>query len=255
MSKLPSHSDEAAACVARGGGQAESLFLQLANSILSFHVWKSDREQVNMTVSKETAAETLSLLEERLQRVDYVLNGNTNGDAEDSTATAAKPSATARLRALERTLQAIAAKSTTVSDILFLQHKHPELFHTSPLSDVRDTLPPSSLPALVLAHSQLYHSVSARLPQVQDASMPDPSVAAKLIELRPHIEQLQSKQDAQATEFAKLRTRSAQAVEAWYEGGVLNMGERWAEWEERLRDAEIVVRRREAAKKREEGTL
>jgi len=30
------------------------------------------------------------------------------------------------------------------------------------------------------------------------------------------------------------------------------MAERWAEWEERMRDVEIVVRRLEAMKKREE---
>ena len=59
----------------------------------------------------------------------------------------------------------------------------------------------------------------------------------------------------QAKEFAELRARSAKVVEQWYENGVLDMGEKWADWEERLRDCEILVRRNEAAKKREEGTL
>ncbi len=85
--------------------------------------------------------------------------------------------------------------------------------------------------------------------------MPDPAAAAKLIELRPRIQQAHRRQIAQAKEFAELRARSAQAVENWYEGGVLGMGEQWAEWEERLRDAEILVRRREAAKWREDGTI
>ena len=206
-----------------------------------------------MTTSKETVSETLSLLEDRLRRVDYVLNGNLDRDASESTKSDVKGSATARLRSLERTLQSLVEKSTTVNDILSLQKKHPELFRTSNSPEAPTNLPPSSLASLVLAHSQLYHSISTQLPQVKDTTIPDPSSAAKLVELRPRIEQLQATQTSQAREFAELRVRSAKAVEAWYEGGVLEMGEQWAQWEERLRDAEIVVRRREAAKKRDEA--
>ena len=210
-----------------------------------------------MTTRKETAAEMLSLLEERLRRVDYVLNGHVDSAVKDAATTQVKGSAMARLRTLERSLQALTAKSTTVSDVLNLQKQYPELLsHTSSSSsDVPTTLSPTSLASLVLAHSKLYHTVSTQLPQVQHASIPDPSDAAKLVELLPRIQQLQAKQDSQVTEFAELRTSSAKAVESWYVGGVLNMGERWAGWEERLRDAEILVRRREAAKKREEGAV
>ena len=97
--------------------------------------------------------------------------------------------------------------------------------------------------------------MSARLSQLQETSIPDPAASAKLIELQPRIEKVRAKQEAQLQELAELRAKSAKAVEIWYEGGVLGMGERWAEWEERLRDAEISVRRREAAKKREEGLV
>ena len=44
-------------------------------------------------------------------------------------------------------------------------------------------------------------------------------------------------------------------VERWYEGGVLGMGEQWAGWEERVREGEILVRRREARQRREDGGL
>lgn len=205
-----------------------------------------------MATSKETVGETLSLLEERLRRVDYVLNGHFDRDPQESSKSEVKGSATARLRTLERALQSLIEKSTTVNDILSLQKKHPDLFQASNSANV-PPLQPSSLASLVLAHSQLYHSISTQLPQVKDTTTPGPSSAAKLIELRPRIEQLQATQTSQAREFAELRIRSARAVEAWYEGGVLEMGEQWAEWEERLRDAEIIVRRREAAKKRDEA--
>lgn len=209
--------------------------------------------KLRMAATRETVAETLSSFEERLRRVDYVLNGNLDRENTRSSTPSAKGSATARLRTLERSLQTLVEKSTTVNDILLLQKKHPELFQTSSSLDVPTSLPPSSLASLVLAHSQLYHSISSQLPQVQDTAIPDPSSAAKLIELRPRLERLQATQNAQAREFAELRIRSAKAVEAWYEGGVLGMGEQWAQWEERLRDAEIAVRRREAAKKRDEA--
>ena len=43
------------------------------------------------------------------------------------------------------------------------------------------------------------------------------------------------------------------AFAAGIAGCVVGMSERWAEWEERVRDVEILVRRMEAAKKRDEG--
>lgn len=139
--------------------------------------------------------------------------------------------------------------------MLALQKKHPHIFDAASPSEVPRNLSLDSLAAIVLSHAQLYQSVAARLTQVQETSIPDPSAAARLIELRPRIEKVQARQQAQAREFAELRARSAKAVETWYEDGVLEMGERWADWEERLRDVEILVRRREAAKKREEGAI
>ncbi|KAK3719980.1 hypothetical protein LTR37_004103 [Vermiconidia calcicola] len=208
-----------------------------------------------MTTSKETAADTLSLLEERIRRVKYVINGHNDWDTEWPPEAQDGGSATSRLRALERSLQSLAAKSPTVTEVLALQRKYPELLHTSSTSDVPTSLSTASLASLILAHSQLYQTVSARLSQLQNISVPDPSSAAKLIELQPRIEKVRVKQETQSKEISELRARSAKVVEMWYQGGVLGMGEQWAEWEERLRDAEILVRRREAARKREDGLV
>lgn len=214
-------------------------------------------DQSGMTSSKETAATSLLLLEERLRRIDYVLHGNKERDKDETTP---KPqhsgSASARLRQLEHKLHSLATKSPIIPEILALQKQHPTVFHPDS-SSVPESLPLASLATLPLAHEKLYHSLSTQLQQLQDSSrnIPDPVVAAKLVELRPRIEKLATKQEQQMGELAELRARSAKVVETWYEGGVLEMGERWAEWEERLRDAEILVRRREAAKKREEGNV
>ena len=208
-----------------------------------------------MTNSRETAKQTVWMLEERLRRLDYVLTGHVNDDIMGSSPDKPQASALTRLMTLERTLSALTAKSHAVSDVLALQKKFPDLFHPASGSDVSTTLPPASLASLVLAHARLYSGISARLTQLQDTSIPDPAASTKLIELRPRLEKVQSKQREQAIQVADLRVRSAQAVETWYEGGILGMGERWADWEERLRDAEILVRRREAAKKRDDGVV
>ncbi len=207
-----------------------------------------------MASSTDIAADTLPMLEARLKRLDFLLNGD-NGDQETPSTTRHTGSASARLRNLERSLQSLANKSSSVGDVLALQKRHPELFHTSNISDVPATLSITSLASLVLAHAQLYQAMFSRLTQLQDFRIPNPAAAAKMIDLQPRVEQARVKHVAQAKEVAELRARSAKVVEAWYEGGVLGMDDQWAEWEERLRDAEILVRRREAARKREEGLV
>jgi len=93
------------------------------------------------------------------------------------------------------------------------------------------------------------------LTQLQDTPVADPASAVKLVDLRERIGKAAVRQDQQARELAELRARSAMVVERWYEMGVLEMGENWADWEERVREAEILVRRKEAAKKREQGVV
>ncbi|KAK5170538.1 uncharacterized protein LTR77_005126 [Saxophila tyrrhenica] len=208
-----------------------------------------------MTTSKAVSADTLSLLETRLQRLDYLLNGDTGPSEETTTSRQHHGSAAARLRVLERSLQSLATKSPTVNEILFLQKHHPDLFTTSSPSTIPSTLPTTSLASLVLAHENLYRTTSTHLTHLQDLTIPDPAPTSKLIDLRPRIDAARTKQLEQAKEVAELRARSARAVEAWYEGGVLGMDEQWAEWEERLREAEILVRRREAGRRREEGVV
>ncbi|KAK0931062.1 hypothetical protein LTR29_016438 [Friedmanniomyces endolithicus] len=205
-----------------------------------------------MASSKQTTADTLALLDERLRRVNYALHGDS--ETRDSDPSQTPRSVIARLRALERTLAQLRAHSPAAAEVLALQKAHPSLFHPPP-PNTPSTLPPTQLTALILAHSQLYASVSANLTQLQDTRVPDPASAAKLVELAPRIEKARAKQEKQAREVAELRARSARVVERWLEVGMLGMSERWAEWEERLREVEIVVRRREGAKRREEGMV
>ncbi|CAK4031028.1 Hypothetical predicted protein [Lecanosticta acicola] len=203
-----------------------------------------------MVVTSDTAADTLAMLEERLARIDFLVSGS-GTEAAQSPGNASK-----RLRALERTLQTLAAKSRPITDLLQLQRQYPELFSPSSAHPAPSTLPPAALAQLVLAHEQMYKKAASQLSILnENKDVHDPSQLTKLIAMRSRTGKLEAKQKEQAKEFAELRARSAKIVEQWYESGVLDMGEKWADWEERLRDCEILVRRNEAAKKREEGML
>jgi hypothetical protein len=199
----------------------------------------------------ETADASLDMLEARLQRLNYALNGD--GEIEDaSTHTSMEHTAAHRLRNLERQMQLIANRSPAANEVLKLQAQHPNIFEQATGAEPSNTLPLAPQAALVLAHAQLCSRVSGQLQSLQETSIPDPTSASKLRELQPRIEKAAVRQQQQANELAELRSRSAAAVERWYESGILGMAERWAEWEERMRDVEIVVRRLEAMKKREE---
>jgi len=208
----------------------------------------------NMAVLNETPDASLDMLEARLQRINYALNGD--GEIEDAstrtTPTSMEHTAAHRLRSLERQMQLIANKSPAANEVLKLQSQHPNIFEQTTGAEQTNTLPLAPQAALVLAHAQLYSRVSGQLQSLQETSVPDPTSASKLRELQPRIDKAAARQQQQANELAELRSRSAAAVERWYESGILGMAERWAEWEERMRDVEIVVRRLEAMKKREE---
>lgn len=201
------------------------------------------------------SAPSLDLLEARLQRINYALNGDNETEDASTTHRPADSTAALRLRNLERQMQLIASRSSAAEEVLNLQSKHPEIFDRTTDANQPNTLSLGPQAALVLSHAQLYSRISGQLQSLNDTSIPDPTSASKLRDLQPRIAKAAARQERQAIELADLRSRSAAAVEQWYETGVLGMAERWAEWEERMRDVEIVVRRLEAMKKREEEVV
>lgn len=218
-----------------------------------------------MSTAKQTADQTLALLEDRLRRVDYALHGSTPGHPADAASQDIKPgdSAITRLRSLERASSHLTARSSTVAEVLALQKLHPEIFNPSSASPA--TWPQEHVLAIVLAHAALYTTISHYLTNLQETyspnsaslkdAVPDPAQLATLIELLPRIEKAAEKQARLSRQIAELRARSAAVVEDWVEGGVLGMGGRWAEWEGRLAGCERVIRRKEAALRREREVI
>lgn len=205
-----------------------------------------------MAATNDMSGHSLDSLEARLQRISYALHGDQENEDASTPPRLGNTTPASRLRNLEHQMQTLASKSSTVDHVLQLQSRHPDIFNQAHNAEQPNTLPLPSQAALVLSHAQLYSRISGQLQSLQETSVPDPTSASKLRELQPRINKAAARQEQQAIELAELRSRSAAAVEKWYETGVLGMAERWAEWEERMRDVEIVVRRLEAVKKREE---
>jgi hypothetical protein len=195
------------------------------------------------------------MLEERLRRLEFLIQGDpihSLGDYE--TLSASLGAVSTRLRNLERGLESLINRSNAIYDILLLHQQVPDLFHTSGVNSVPTTLAPASLAQLILAHEQLLKTTAGGLQTIHEiGTIPDSTVFVQLVASRPQLAKLETRQTEQAQELATLRARSAQLVERWYESGVLEMGGRWADWEEKLRDCEILVRREEASRKREEA--
>lgn len=107
--------------------------------------------------------------------------------------------------------------------------------------------------AIVLASASLYHSTTSRLTSISDVPVPPAESSAALITLQPRIAKVGLEREAQAREIAELRQRTAAVLERWYEVAVLGGGECWAEWEERVQQAERTIRRAEMIRERDDS--
>ena len=227
--------------------------------------------------SHGTALATLDDLQYRLQRLEYFISGSDDAH-EPLTAAVSKGrehSITARLSKLEHTLHSMSERSLVIYELLKLrtcqdlidakvldmltitpmlaEAAHPTLFNTSAShpDTVPSTLSTDEIAAIVTAHAPFYPLTASRLISIHDISIPSSSLSTSLIALRPRRAKLERLQDAQAEEIAGLRARSAKAVQRWYELGVLDQGECWADWEGRMEECEKKVRRLEGVKRRE----
>jgi hypothetical protein len=197
-------------------------------------------------MSETEALTTLTLLESRLQRLEFLLSGSadSNGIPEVMTRPAKSDDTIAsRLKALEEDLTQLTANSTLVQDMLRLQARFPDLFGTpGPTTKLKSTYP-STEASVVLAQASSFPETASRLFSLKDLTIPRAEDSAKLIELQPRLEKAKEVQDGQLRQMAELRERSARIVERWVSEGVVGSSEAWAEMEARVRDVEKGVRR------------
>ena len=113
------------------------------------------------------------------------------------------------------------------------------------MTDVPTTLSTPEILAIVNSCAPSYQTTASRLNAIKDLPIPPAEASASLISLHPRLSELELLQDEQAREMADLRTRSARAIQRWYELGVLGESECWTEWEGRVVEVEKKVRREE----------
>jgi len=223
-----------------------------------------------------TALSTLSLLNLRLSRLEYLLTGQSSPHELDadhrpstikggSTITSTTNIPT-QLRTLESRLLNLkrldGLPGGLVRMVDSLRKEFPEFFLTtaSTQTSLTNTSNPETLlPSKhdlsdhaneVLSHSTLYTSTSSRLQTLQTLRVPSASQSANLMNARPRLLLLKKRQEEIDAELAELRGRSTKVLEWWVKTGVVGMGELWEDWEGRVKGVEREVRR---AERRKEG--
>ena len=113
------------------------------------------------------------------------------------------------------------------------------------------TLSTTEILAIITACATSYPTTASRLNAIQDLRIPAVDASTSLIALHPRLAKVELVQESQAREMGQLRTRTASAIQRWYELGVLGEGECWSEWESRAVNAEKRVRRAETEQAQE----
>ncbi|KAL2121689.1 hypothetical protein VTJ04DRAFT_2144 [Mycothermus thermophilus] len=202
----------------------------------------------------ETTLVTLSLLEERLLRLEQILYGSTA----PSTDQPAQPVATS-LAELERRFSQLLRHFRVYSEILQIYKSHPTLFQPASTSSSGSSsqLPPTQLSpeevrTTVLAYATDFPAMASALTAAtSDAPIPDAAQSAQLASLVPRMRAVEALQRAQEAEMAELRRRSERALRIWYEGGILRCGQSLADSHTRLERVERDLRREERRRKDE----
>ncbi|EKG15012.1 nuclear distribution protein RO10, putative [Macrophomina phaseolina MS6] len=203
----------------------------------------------------EVLLQTLDMLEWRLRRIEFVLNGNVPPERQQADAPVAS-----RLQKLESRLSSLAGSSRTISEILQLQSKHADIFAPTEQparalpSSMDDPTPEIKL-GTILTEAPAYPATASQLTSLHDLPLPPTESFTSLVALSPRIAQLEQNQLAQAHDISDLRKRSGKAVLRWHEVMVLGQGRCWAEWDSRVRKAERDVRREEVKIEREAGAV
>ncbi|KAG9820868.1 hypothetical protein KCU63_g17746, partial [Aureobasidium melanogenum] len=203
------------------------------------------------SAAHDTAFHTLAALEQRLQRVRFLLYGTSTAtdpdtNVETPTDTTVTQSIASRLHALQSDFNSLLSNNKPAREIVALQS---QLQHDSP------DMTQDALATLVLSHAPSYQATAARLTSLQDLPLPDPSSSAALIHLLPRLQRAAHRQENQQQSIAQLRHQSLALLARWYDSAIIGMDDCWTEWEARLMDQEKLVRRAEADKRQDDNPL
>lgn len=212
------------------------------------------------------ARQTLSLLEERLNKLQLLIHGT---ESDDSSARDTSPATTVtvRLQAVDKALNKLEQESTSIKELLRLRECCSSYLLVFKLNQYLDKNQRTDLDivdkhrvdqghesvaaALVLSHTSQFQSTASQLRSVQDAPVPDSSSSTHVIAQVPRMKQALARAERQEQQMSELRAQSAAIISRWHQVGVLGVGELVSEWDDRLMDAERSIRQAQARRKRE----
>lgn len=208
------------------------------------------------------ALATLESLQERLRRIGWHLSRSEEvEDVLQQTINQGKDyTIQARLTSLENSLSMLSSRSPAVNGLLKLrvsaalqQHllltsksdsRYPDLFQPS-TSEIPTSLTTSEILAIINSCATSFPTTASRLNAIKDLPIPSAESSASLIALHPRLNKVELLQESHARDVSELRTRTASAIQRWYELGILGESECWTEWEGRVVNVEKNVRRQE----------
>lgn len=213
-----------------------------------------------------TALSTLSLLNLRLSRLEFLLTGASSSQDADLQPPARQDTAQARHSVLSQ-IQTLSTRldnlkrldglpGSLVRMVDTLRREYPEIFNltfTPPVSEPTNTKDLSRQADEVLAHATLYTSTSSRLQTLQTLRIPSAAHTANLIDQGPRVKALAERQDRLDAQVDELKERSVKAITWWKENEIDGMNELWDDWQERVKACERTIRREER-KRRDENT-
>ncbi|KAL4800214.1 hypothetical protein BDV19DRAFT_384574 [Aspergillus venezuelensis] len=228
----------------------------------------------DLLTTESTTLNTLTLLETRLNRLTYLLTGDTTWSGVPEPPSKPKnldETVARRLEKLERDLEKLREREGVVGDVLGVYDRFPDLFKPSSQTQSTSTQDPTTDPtpdqdqdqeaeptpdietqrAIILSYATSIPETSSRLSSLSETPIPSATLSTNLISQLPRMNLLAEKQDAQAKEIAELRVQTANLLRRYYEVSVLGSGEVWASWEGRIEGVQRGVRRGEVRLKRE----
>ncbi|KAF3011188.1 hypothetical protein E8E13_011583 [Curvularia kusanoi] len=192
---------------------------------------------------------TYSLLESRLERLEYLLGGSTaQGDEKPQ-------SVPDRVRRIEQSLQQLAGKTALLENVNELLAKHKDVLISKPSTapDAANPLTPAQKSVLVVERAPSFATTASQLKALNDQHIPDTDGFVKLARLRPRIAEAEQRQLQQALKIAELRRRSGLLVQRDKQVHWVAAGKCWAGYQERLVKGYRTLQREEARRRVERG--
>lgn len=211
-----------------------------------------------------TALSTLSLLNLRLSRLEFLLTGTSSSQDPEHQSPAlqktvpAHHSIPSQIHTLENRFTNLkrldGLPGSLVRMVDTLRREYPEIFSSSatqPSSETTNTKDLSQHADQVLSHATLYTSTSSRLQTLQTLRIPPAAHSAKLIEQGPRVKALAQRQERLDADIDNLKERSVNVVSWWRENEIDGMNELWDDWQERVKACERSIRREERRRREE----